>query len=330
MPILTIQRRHRELGRIRAGAKSAKGAPTKLDTWRLTSAQRNLIEEAARIWGGTVEPWDSPSGPQFQVITTTDTITVAIPSGQSITQWLELWSGGGCQRRCDGEREILSDSPCLCDDPNDPDRRDCQPTTRFNVMLPELSDLGQWRLESHGFYAAAELGGIADLLAQAGAAYVPARLRLEQRTVKRNGRTNRFAVPVVELPDFRLSDILATIGSDHFGNTPAVSAPGAVPAIEAPRPEATADDWADLYTVAATKITADLTMPQIEGPLRRLFDLMQRVGLWHPGSDGTDALHLALGKRGFEHVGDMRKDALVAFASEAFEHAQAELAKVTT
>jgi hypothetical protein len=68
-------------------------------------------------------------------------------------------------------------------------------------MLPDLPDLGVWKLESHGYYAAIELGGAAEVLAHARNAgvIVPATLRLEQRQVKRDGKTRKFAVPVLEI-----------------------------------------------------------------------------------------------------------------------------------
>ena len=62
MPILTLQRQMRELGRIRTGIQvsSGKGGrrrPEKLDTFRLTSSSRELITEAARVYGGDARPW---------------------------------------------------------------------------------------------------------------------------------------------------------------------------------------------------------------------------------------------------------------------------------
>jgi hypothetical protein len=336
MPIITLQRRLREIGRIRAGTKSDKGAPTKLTTWRLTSAQQSVIEQAATLWGGKVEPWDSPNGPQWQVITNTDSLRVIIPNGQSATQYYESWKGGGCVRRCDGQTELLSDVPCLCDP--DPERRECKPITRLNVMLPDLSDLGQWRLDTGSWYGAGELGGVADLLASANAEYVPARLRLEQRSVKRPGKpTNRFAVPVIEM-DFTLGDVLESLG---IGSTLATSGTGrleggvperpALAAATATPPVASDDDWSELYSLVGVEVDAAATMPTIESEVRRTFVLMERVGLWHPLSDGTDALHAALRKHAdVEHVGDLRKDGLVAFARVAREAAREAVGKVAT
>lgn len=214
MPLLDIQRRMRELGRIRTGVQAPTGngrkRPAKLEHFRLTSPSRDLIEAAASVYGGEARPWDG----QWEVVTDSDAIDVVIPPGQSISQWYEMWSGGGCQRRCDGRTNVLTDTPCAC--PADPaERREaaangqaCKPTTRLNVILPDIPDLGVWRLESHGYYAASELSGTVEVLESAGR-LLPARLRLEQREVKRPGKpASRFAVPVLELPTVRVHELM--------------------------------------------------------------------------------------------------------------------------
>ena len=221
MPINDIQIRMRELGRIRTGNQVATGngrkRPAKLETFRLTSASKDLMDAAALVYGGEVVPWESPAGRQWELITKTAVLSIIIPPGQALSQWYELWSGGGCQRRCDGEVETLSDQPCLC--PADrTERRElandgqaCKPTTRLNVLLPELPDLGMFRLESHGYYAAVELAGTAQFLSMASASgmNIPAKLRLEQREKKVPGKpTNRYAVPVIEFTTTRIIDLL--------------------------------------------------------------------------------------------------------------------------
>lgn len=217
MPILTLQQSMRRLGRIRMGAKGAakKGNrtvefPKKLETWRMTSASRDLLEAAAAIYGGDVTEWEgAPSGKQWELFTEADVIDIVIPPGDmAFSQWFELWSGGGCQRRCDGDTEQLSDSPCMC--PADPEARieaakegkACKPTSRLFVIQPHLPDVGLWHFESHGFYAATELPGTINIIRAAAAAgtLIPARLRIEQRTSKTGTETLRYAVPVIELP----------------------------------------------------------------------------------------------------------------------------------
>lgn len=212
MPIIDLQRRLVEVGRIRMGKKGDKGQPQKLDTWRLTSSDTARLEEAAKLFGGTVTPWDgSPKGDEHELITTSSELPILLLPGQALSQWHELWSGGGCQRRCDGEREILSDSPCLCD--AEPGDRKCKPTTRLSVMLPDVPGLGCWRLESHGYYAAVELSATAAMLEQATARgqMLPARLRIDQRRQVKDGKTTRYAVPVIDI-DVRFRDAIRGIG----------------------------------------------------------------------------------------------------------------------
>lgn len=221
MKLVDMQRRMVRLGKIRTGEQVASGngrkRPTKLEHWRITSPSRENIEGAASVYGGKVQPWaDAPGGPQWQVTTEADTLKVIIPPGDQLDQSYELWSGGGCQRRCDGRVNVLTGEACLC--PSDPaERRDlaangqaCKVTTRLNVVLPDVPGFGTWLLESHGWYAAVELAGTAEFLSKISGegAAIPARLRLDQREVKRpNEPVRRFAVPVIEV-SARVSDLM--------------------------------------------------------------------------------------------------------------------------
>lgn len=207
MSLINLQRRFNELGRIRLGEKGPKGEPRRLTTFRLTSASRSLLESAAAIYGGTVREWkNAPSEGYYEVVTESAELDVLIPPSLGeqgpYSQAYELWSGGGAQRRCDGVTELLSGEKCLCD----PDDRECEIMTRVSVMLPRVPGLGVWRLETSGYNAAVELPGTLDLLSMAaqGQRFIPAVLRLEQRTAKRPGangqpQTRRFVVPVLDV-----------------------------------------------------------------------------------------------------------------------------------
>lgn len=197
MPILDLQRRIAEVGRIRIGAKQG-NRPSKLETFRLTSPNRKRVESAAKIYGGAVQEWTAPAGKQWEVITDADALNVIVPpSDMAFSQWYETWSAGGCQRRCDGQAESISEGPCLCD----PEDRECDIHTRLSVMLADLPGLGVWRIDTSGFYAAVELQGAVSVVQMAAGRgqMLPAQLRLEQRMVKRGGKTLRFAVPVLDV-----------------------------------------------------------------------------------------------------------------------------------
>jgi hypothetical protein len=222
MPILNLQRKLTEVGRIRLGAKSGKGAPTKLETFRLTSKSKDAIEAAASVYGGTIGTWSGPDGQEFELVTETKSLNVVVPPGNALSQWYEMWSGAGCQRRCDGQTETLSGGPCVC--PTDQTQRAemsargqaCRPTTRLSVILPEVKSVGIWRLETHGYHAATELAGIAELLERVSAndRYLPATLRLEPRSSRRGGKVSRFVVPVLEVGATVQEAIAASAGSD--------------------------------------------------------------------------------------------------------------------
>lgn len=222
MPILTLQRKLTEVGRIRLGAKSGKGAPTKLETFRLTSKSKEAIDAAAEVYGGKIGTWSGPDGQEYELITDTNTLDVVVPPGNALSQWYEMWSGAGCQRRCDGQTETLSGSPCKC--PTDQTQRTelsgrgqaCRPTTRLSVILPQVRTVGIWRLETHGYHAATELAGVAELLERVSAndRYLPATLRLEPRSSKKGGKTSRFVVPVLEVGATVQEAIAASAGSE--------------------------------------------------------------------------------------------------------------------
>lgn len=236
MGIIDLQRRFVEIGRIRAGAKSAKGAPTKLDKWRLTSANKPALDAAAAVYGGEVKPWeDGPNLGLWQLFTDSDTLRILVPpAAEPYSLWYEAWSGGGCDKRCDGERDVLNDAPCSCN----PDNRTCKPTLRVSLMLPDLPGLGVWRWEGHGINAALELPATLDLLAHATSKgeFLPGFLRLEQRSTRKKGEgTRRFAVPVIDLAQ-TIGEVTKAIGGPAIPAAPALEAPAERPALPAPEP----------------------------------------------------------------------------------------------
>lgn len=217
MPILDLQRRLHELGRIRIGERrptsGGKSRPAKLEVFRLTSRDRRAIDAAAAVYGGEPQKWAGPDGvQQWEVYTSAAEMAVVVPPEDlAFSQFYELWSGGGCQRRCDGRTEFIADQPCVCN----PADRECDTHTRLSVILRDIPGLGVWRLDTQGWYAATELRGAVDVLAATTAVgrMLPARLRLEQRSVMRPGQPRRdFAVPVLEI-DVAFHELQSLAGS---------------------------------------------------------------------------------------------------------------------
>lgn len=210
--IIGLQQQQTEVGRIRLGVKVAtsngKSRPAKIDTLRFTSPRRELIEKVAELYGGTVEPWQPLKGNgQWQVITTSTEVPVMVPpQDPAESQWFEMWSKGGCLRRCDGKTERLSEKPCMCDP--DPQERDCKMHTRIRVLLEEVPGIGVWRVDTGSFYAAVELPSVARILAEANG-LIPGKLILDHRTITRGGKTFNFAVPVLDIAEFTPAELLS-------------------------------------------------------------------------------------------------------------------------
>lgn len=203
MPIKQLQQRLTQVGVIRLGEKrisrSGKPYPAKLDSLRFTSPSQALIDAVAMLYGGDVRQWQSNTGPEWEVITTVREIPVLVPP-QRIDPNNELWGNGYRSRLCDGVTEKLRNVPCLCEQAarqryqqhgwlwpdNDQFERakdDCKPTTRMSLMLADVPSLGTWKLEAHGWNAAAELPMLAASIASAPQP-IPARLEVQFREKK--------------------------------------------------------------------------------------------------------------------------------------------------
>lgn len=208
-PLSDIGRRAPEAGRIRLGVKSGR-AMKALSTFRFTSPNRTVIEQLAALYGGEAKPWtDASANPsnQFEVITKASEIRVMLTVDGLNTQY-ELWSGGGCQRRCDGvtcevPQRVANDYemvevPCIC---NANKVLECDAKTRLVVVLPEVNFIGTWRLETKGWNAAQELPGMHDLIQSLAAQgrLVEARLSIVQRERMTAAGKRKFIVPQLSI-----------------------------------------------------------------------------------------------------------------------------------
>lgn len=221
MPIINQQRRMRQLGEIRLGhvvaTSNGKTRPDKLDKFRFTSPSAEILQGIADAYGGEVKPWTPANGDpdEFEVYTDAKRLPVVVPP-MAVSQWFEMYAGSKCVRRCDTVFEQKSDGPCICN----PEARDCTRTTRLNVMMRDVGPIGVWLLTSHGYYAAAELPPVADLLAQGGG-NVPGWLGIEARREVHESGTRRFMVPILDI-DLTAGQILA-------GSAPRIEIEGVEP-----------------------------------------------------------------------------------------------------
>jgi len=227
------------LGRIRLGdqqpTSNGQTRPSKLSKFRFTSVSEGYIRDLAELYGGEARTWDNHGIPSWEVYSEAQVIPVIAVKG-GLSQWMEFWSGGGCIHRCDGEINVLTGDPCDLNEQVQVGKKkinphaEAKPTTRLSVMLPELEAIGVWRLETHGWNAAAEIPAVAEL-AQFVGDLVPANLHLVERRSVKDGKTSRFVVPVLDLQigTARLKEIVAA----KSGATSAVAAAPERAAIEA-------------------------------------------------------------------------------------------------
>jgi hypothetical protein len=247
VPLNQLQRRAPEAGRIRTGIKAGR-AMKALDTFRFTSPHDQAIRALAAAYGGEARPWDEPTANkgQWEVITEARSIEVLIQPG-GLSTFYELWSGGGCARRCDGlicevpsrdPNEAYDSVSCICDAKG---IAECNPHTRLQVVLPDIDFYGVWRLESKGWNAAKELPGMFDMIVALaeGGKMVRAFLHLEQRTSKVKGKTQHYIVPTLSLaatPNELLSGGGVARPQITAGRTEPLRAIGAADAVEEDHP----------------------------------------------------------------------------------------------
>lgn len=309
-----IQARAAEHGRLRTGYTQG-NRPMRSATWVVTSHSEEHVRTAAELWGGEVESWSPLNSTisQWRVITKASSIEALITPGDPLNQYNEMWSKGGCQRRCDGETELLSRQPCLClarfgEDWHQRKKGTvCSTTSRLNVMLPDLSGMGMWRAETHSFYAAQEWGGMVDMVLAGtrGDGFVPVTLRIEPRQRVANGETKKFPVVVVELRGVTPRQALAGPMNAATALDPG-AASQAVAAIEGPKGR----DW---IAEATGALTSD--------DVRDLWMDARQAGVVHP--KGTDPLSKQLmaiaAEKDAENAGEPGPDEDGAYPAEVVE-----------
>jgi hypothetical protein len=274
VPVKDFGRRMVEHGRIRLGIKSGK-AMKSIDTFRFTSPDETAIRQLAEQFGGVAQPWSDPKASpinQWEVVSKASEIAVwIIPGGLDVNY--EMWSGGGCVRRCDGiecetsQRSFDADYEpvmvsCICSAKG---KLECRPYTRLNVIIPSIRFGGSWRLESKGWNAAEELPGMAEMLANIqDGGHLRGRLRLEHR--QSQGGRRKFVVPTLAI-DVSVNEILA-------GNVdvPSLAPSASTVAINPPLVELPSDDIIDAVIIDeiyelpnAPRHAVDLTEHQIDG-----------------------------------------------------------------
>jgi hypothetical protein len=201
------QGRPQEMGKIKIGAvvtKNGKSRPTTLDTFRFVSRDHAAVATLAEILGGTPKMVEGKS----DLISEASEIDVILaPDCLGESPVYELWSGGGCQRRCDGvtvtvpiregEDVNFTDQHCICAGRGE---MECKPTTRLSVILPFVTLGGVWNLSTNSWAAAREMPQMVSTIEQAQhRGFIAAKLGIEKRKQVSAGKTKNFGVPVLRL-----------------------------------------------------------------------------------------------------------------------------------
>lgn len=211
IPTNQLQRRIPTAGRLRFGIKTGKrNRPKAIDHWRITSHDQEAIEQVAAIYGGEPRPWeDAPTSGQWEVITQASELRIVLPPDPlGNSPIYELWSRGGCQRRCDGVTCVIDEytgpdeaepveTDCIC---NGKGVLECKVKTRLSVILPEIRFAGVWRLDSGSWNVAHEMPGMVELIqSMQHRGLTRGLLALEHRRQISRKQTRRFIVPALRI-----------------------------------------------------------------------------------------------------------------------------------
>jgi hypothetical protein len=240
-----------------------------LDSFRATAPIREDLEELARVYGdpSTIQPWQSPDGPQWQTVLTQPVIHVALPpySDTLVGPRYETYNAGHYMtRHCDGrtcwvpnkEAKRWEPKRCLCS-PDDPE---CAQVTRLKVVVLGVPAHGVWRVECHGAYAARHWPAqvqMAQDLARDGRP-VPATIRIESKT----GRSAVFGKSLYKVPVLRLEQAFVLGGAPVAVELPDVVIPS-LPAPSEPLPpdEPIDAEYDETEVIARTTTPATVAAP---------------------------------------------------------------------
>lgn len=262
LPISQLGRRLAEHGRIKTGIfDKSRGAPKAIGSFRLWSQDAPAIARIADLYGGSPIVATDGYGHQVHEVTTTSArLRVVLgPDPLAGTPIYEMWSKRGCQRRCDGitcqvqtpagHPDPWNEVDCICGVEG---KLSCTPKLRLNVILPDVTMAGTWRLETSSEYACREMPGMVELIRTVQSqGLVGAWLGLTLRARMTNQGRRNFIVPVL-YPDASLDELQAGRGVPALNAGPATSSVLAAP-IEAVEP----DDFYDHPEISEATVIAD-------------------------------------------------------------------------
>lgn len=187
------------VGRFRAG-RQLQGRPMSLDTFRITTSDPDVADQAAELLGAVEGPqeWDTKTDEVFEVITEAESVDIILQGEYAISSEMVLWGRKGKVRQCDGATQV-NGKPCEC--PQEYGERieaakegtGCEPSISLLFSLADAPDLGRFRFQSGSWTLANMVAEWEEAFAATGHS-ATATLTLQERTRKATGTTYRIAV----------------------------------------------------------------------------------------------------------------------------------------
>lgn len=242
VPVKNLSRRLPELGKLKFGDTQAKGGRRTLDKWRVVSNHVDCLDDIARLYGGTPKPYEHKKSTfTHDLHTDSDVLAIGVPNMgvEPVTVGYEMWTGGGCERRCDGvtattwgrgpdgpeERE----QPCICDAKQ---AMECKVKLRASFFLPGVRRFGTWRLETGSWNAVSEMAGMVEMLmALQARGIAEAELALAKRSDVKAGQTRHYVVPEIRVRE-SVEELMA--GAGLLGTSSLTAPPPAAELVAGP------------------------------------------------------------------------------------------------
>lgn len=236
VPIAELaQGRPQEHGKLKSGIKlevrgkpNSPPRPATTPTWRFVTPDHEVAAQLAEKYGISTRHKPCPEAKMGEIfiddrgqsdfVSAAEEIDIALPPYDPLggTPIYELWSGGGCLRRCTGgdgpeacnlrfSKETGEDTdvwyePAACQCLAQQNVV-CKPTTRLSVLLPGIRVGGVWSFSSTSYDVAREFQqmiGILEMAAVQGFKIAKARLVSRQKTTPRGKR--KYTVPILIFP----------------------------------------------------------------------------------------------------------------------------------
>jgi hypothetical protein len=195
---------------FRSGMKNPKtGKPMSLAQWRVTTAEKEIGESIAQLFGGEVTEWQTTKDDFLQVLTDRESVQIVIDSAKAVDDRLILWGPRGPLHECDGVYFLSpaedAGTPCGCPkllkERKALAAKDRGPSPHITVdfRLAEDEELGNGRLTSTAWTFLQVVHEVKDALdAVDGPALCNLTLELVEFDSDKYGRVS-YRKPVIEV-----------------------------------------------------------------------------------------------------------------------------------